>query len=168
MAELPDVVPGEPVASSWGNAIRDRTVQRYADATERDTENPSPDDGDLAYLTTTDVLQVYGAGTWHTYQRAGAPGTVRTVWKSVVNIGSTAANSVTVAAIDVTAAGIVDWSKTTLHMYGSAANGPSTQGFVTLWARTGNSLDIRYVRPSVGGAAGAGNAFVQVELVEYW
>jgi len=50
MPEIPNVVPGEPVESQWGNAIRDRVAQRYADATARDTETPIPDKGELAWL----------------------------------------------------------------------------------------------------------------------
>jgi len=50
MPEIPNVVSGEPVESQWGNAIRDRVAQRYADATARDAETPIPGLGELAWL----------------------------------------------------------------------------------------------------------------------
>ena len=59
MAEIDDVVPGEPIEASWGNPIRDRTVQRYANAAERDVENPIPTSGDLAYLEDVGIVQYF-------------------------------------------------------------------------------------------------------------
>lgn len=70
MPEIPDVVAGQFVESSWGNDIRDRTVQRYNDATERDALNPLPVPGDLAYLDGTGEVQVYTAGAWFPIARS--------------------------------------------------------------------------------------------------
>lgn len=67
MPEIDDVVAGEPVESSWGNLIRSRTVQRYVDATERDVLNPTPQDGDLAFLQGVNELQAFGGSTWSTF-----------------------------------------------------------------------------------------------------
>lgn len=69
MAEMPDVVTGEIIdADLWGNPIRDRTVQRYADETDRDAKNPTPATGDLAALEnaspTRSRFQIYWAGKW--------------------------------------------------------------------------------------------------------
>ena len=66
MAEIPDVLPGEPIEADWGNPIRDRTAQRYLDAAERDTLNPVPVSGDLAYLVTPADLQFYNGAEWVT------------------------------------------------------------------------------------------------------
>ena len=63
MPELPDVTAGEPVASAWGNDIRDRTLQRYADEAERDLLNPIPQEGDMAFLA-GGRFQVYTLGQW--------------------------------------------------------------------------------------------------------
>ena len=62
--EFDQVIPGEIIESAWGNAIADRILNRYATATERDTKNPTPTDGDLAYLQNIDVVQVYQSGGW--------------------------------------------------------------------------------------------------------
>jgi hypothetical protein len=61
MAEMPDVSPGEIIAASYTNDLRDRTVQRYANTAERDSDNPVPTPGDLAYITSggDDLLQVF-------------------------------------------------------------------------------------------------------------
>lgn len=66
MPEIPDVVQGNPVESAWGNDIRDRTVQRYADAAARDSLTPLPVAGDLAYLDDTGSVQVYDGTAWVT------------------------------------------------------------------------------------------------------
>ena len=62
--EMPDVVTGTTVESSWGNQIRDRTVQRYADSTERDALMQLPVAGDLAWLDNEDQLTVYTGTGW--------------------------------------------------------------------------------------------------------
>lgn len=69
MPEIPDVVGGETIeAGSWGNPIRDRSVQRYTDATSRDSLNATPGDGDVAYLTGTAELQIFDGSVWVTYE----------------------------------------------------------------------------------------------------
>lgn len=64
MAEIANVASGEDIESAWGNAIRDRTVQRYTSATERDSLNPGPVEGDLAYLEDVDTMQIYTGAAW--------------------------------------------------------------------------------------------------------
>ena len=64
MAEIPDVIPGEPIEASWGNPIRDRTAQRYPTEAQRDVDNPVPVDGELAFIEATSVLQLRAAGVW--------------------------------------------------------------------------------------------------------
>ena len=64
MPETPDVIPGEPVESAWGNDIRDRTLQRYADGTERDLLNPIPVAGDGAFLEASGQWEVFADGSW--------------------------------------------------------------------------------------------------------
>ena len=64
MPEIADVVPGETIASVWGNEIRDRTLQRYANAADRDASNPSPSAGDLAYLQDLAEVQVWAGADW--------------------------------------------------------------------------------------------------------
>ena len=64
MAEMDDVLSGETIESAWGNQIRDRTLQRYVNVTERDTLNPTPDAGDLAYITSINGIQFYDGVAW--------------------------------------------------------------------------------------------------------
>jgi hypothetical protein len=66
MSEIPDVVPGGTIATSWGNPIRDRTVQRYASAAARDASVPVPIDGDVAWLTGTSDLTMFNGSVWLT------------------------------------------------------------------------------------------------------
>ena len=64
MAEIPNVVPGEPIESNWGNEIRDRAVMRYPDATARDFSDPFPDVGQLSWLDSTGQIDRFGDDGW--------------------------------------------------------------------------------------------------------
>lgn len=64
MPEINDVLPLETIETQWGNAIRDRTVQRYVDNTERDNLTPFPAIGELAYITSTDQFQIWDGLAW--------------------------------------------------------------------------------------------------------
>ena len=64
MAEMPSVVPGEIATSDWGNKIRDRSLQRYTTAADRDLKNPTPVNGDLAFLSDSGSQMVYASTTW--------------------------------------------------------------------------------------------------------
>lgn len=62
MGFINNVVPGAPIASTWGNAIRDRTVLQFASAAERAAQWASPPVGAVSYLTDTGALEAwYGA-----------------------------------------------------------------------------------------------------------
>lgn len=64
MPEIADVVLSEEIEVEWGNDIRDRTVQRYADLAERTSEHSSPAVGDLSFLEDSGDLDVYFSGSW--------------------------------------------------------------------------------------------------------
>jgi microcystin-dependent protein len=64
MPEIQNVVADTTIESEWGNAVRDRTLQRYADVTERTAENTSPSPGDLAYIENTGDVDIFHAGLW--------------------------------------------------------------------------------------------------------
>ena len=66
MPEMPNVVTDEVVESEWGNDIRDRTIQRYANAAERTTLHAAPVAGDLSFLADTGKIYVYYSGSWRT------------------------------------------------------------------------------------------------------
>lgn len=65
MPEIPNVVPGEPVESTWGNDIRDRVVQKYADLTALVASRPFPELGELAWVTDPGQLLLFvSPGIW--------------------------------------------------------------------------------------------------------
>lgn len=66
MPEIANVASGETIESAWGNQIRDRTVQRYATNAARDSAHPSPTEGDLCYVESTDRLLFHDGTTWIT------------------------------------------------------------------------------------------------------
>lgn len=87
MPELPDVISGEPVESNWGNDIRDRTLQRYVDAADRDAAVPLPVSGDLAYLDDVSMVTVSDGALWWPVGGASeilsVNGTVAAAWLTV-------------------------------------------------------------------------------------
>ena len=64
MPEIPNVITDETIESEWGNAVRDRTLQRYADVTERTADGDHALPGDLSYIANTGEVDIYHAGAW--------------------------------------------------------------------------------------------------------
>ena len=64
MPELPDVIPGEPVESDWGNDIRDRVTSRYQDATDRAASEPLPQTGQITWLDDPGQLDYWDGTDW--------------------------------------------------------------------------------------------------------
>ena len=64
MAEMPDVIGGEIVSSDWGNDVRDRSLQRYANGAERTALVPTPAAGDFAFMEDSGIVHVYYSGAW--------------------------------------------------------------------------------------------------------
>ena len=62
MALIPNVAPGIPVAASWGNAIRDRTMQTFANETNLNAWKPA--DGVYAWNTVNKRLYLRINSTW--------------------------------------------------------------------------------------------------------
>ena len=116
MAEIDDVQIGETIAVEWGNAIRDRTIQRYANATERDELHPNPTEGDLSYLEDTNSIEVYDGFAWV----AGIP-------NQAVTTAKIADQAVTWAKINdgaVTNSKIADGAVGTAKIAPNAVNAP--------------------------------------------
>lgn len=67
MAEITDRLPGEIILASYSNDIRDRSLQRYADRTARDVSNPIPATGDMAWISSLGVLEVFDSVAWRVY-----------------------------------------------------------------------------------------------------
>lgn len=77
MAEIPDVIAGDPIEAAWGNQIRDRSLQRYATAAARDAANPAPVTGDMAWITTEaeegltvpGISEIHDGTAWRSFAR---------------------------------------------------------------------------------------------------
>jgi hypothetical protein len=166
MPEIPDVVAGEPVASSWGNAIRNRTAQRYASAAARDASIPVPTTGDLAVLEDTGDLTMFDGSTWQTYRElSNRTGLVRVFNLRTVSVAVTQ-GATAILDVDISDAGLTDLSKTNINIVGSAANAQSTQRFWTIWSVSLTDLSLRN-SPGQTNPAG-GTAFGRLAITEYW
>ncbi len=65
MPELPNRIDGEIIPADHMNTVQDRSVQRYASVAERDTLNPAPVEGQMAYISDIDGVHVYVGTAWH-------------------------------------------------------------------------------------------------------
>ena len=64
MPEIPNVVPGEPVESDWGNDVRDRITQRFADNTARSGSLPFPQQGQVTWIDDPGQLDYWDGADW--------------------------------------------------------------------------------------------------------
>ena len=85
MPELPPVSPGEFIASAHINDIALRSIQRYQDEATLAAENPTPTDGELAFVASTaafgnNQIFVFQNAAWFLVIRGDAAGNI--------NIGS--------------------------------------------------------------------------------
>jgi hypothetical protein len=65
MALTPNVIANAPILSTWGNEVRDRSVQVFATSAERASQWPAPPTGATSYLVATPgVLYVWNGGAW--------------------------------------------------------------------------------------------------------
>jgi hypothetical protein len=59
-----NVVDGQIILASWGNEIRDRTMQVFATVAERDSQWPSPPNGAHCVTLDTGTVWLRRAGVW--------------------------------------------------------------------------------------------------------
>ena len=64
MSLTPNVVANTPILSTWGNEVRDRSVQVFATAAERASQWPTPPKGATSWLNDTNTVHVYNGTAW--------------------------------------------------------------------------------------------------------
>jgi hypothetical protein len=52
------------IEATWGNAVRDRLVHRFASTASRDAAIPSPTEGMVCYVTVTHTYYEYNGTSW--------------------------------------------------------------------------------------------------------
>lgn len=104
MPELPDRINGEIIEASHMNDAQDRTVQRYTSAANRDTLNPLPVEGQMAWLSDVNQLTTYDGSKWIEYSQ---PGAIESNFTNPVDAGITAAQDTyqAVASFAITSTG---------------------------------------------------------------
>ena len=73
MVLTPNVVAGATIQSAWGNTIRDRTLQVFTDATERDAQWTNPPEGAHCLTLSTLAVWVRASGVWVPLAADGRP-----------------------------------------------------------------------------------------------
>ena len=145
MAELDDVQIGETIAVEWGNAIRDRTIQRYANAAERAQLHPNPTEGDLSYLEDTNSIEVYDGFAWV----AGIPNQAVTTPK----IADEAVTTAKIASQAVTASRIADQAVTTAKIASNAVTASTLAPEAVTFSRIAGDAISAFVR--MAGTSGS-------------
>ncbi len=64
MPEIPDRINGEIIEAAHINTNRDRTIQRYTSASNRDSLMPLPVTGDTGWLDDVNQLTIYDGSSW--------------------------------------------------------------------------------------------------------
>jgi hypothetical protein len=59
-----NVVANTPILSTWGNELRDRSVQVFATVAERSAQWPTPPNGAVSWITATLTLHVFNGAVW--------------------------------------------------------------------------------------------------------
>jgi hypothetical protein len=100
---ISDVVAGGGVDPDWGNAIRDRVVNVFADATARDAAITVPKEGMACWLADVDQFQVYNGVAWRLpwSQPWGVMGTVTpsSATSNTTTVQDIAGGSITFTAV---------------------------------------------------------------------
>lgn len=151
MAEIDDVQIGETIAVEWGNAIRDRTIQRYANAAERDELHPNPTEGDLSYLEDSNSIEVFDGFAWV----AGIPNQAVTTPKladgavTTDKIADHAILSGKIADQAVTVSRIADGHVTTVKLADGAVTAAKIAGAaISAFERSGATVETSVDVPS--------------------
>jgi len=185
MPEIGDVIGGDDIVTGWGNAIRDRTVQRYANAAERDALVPAPVQGDLAFLKDSDTFTVFRAVTWRTLLNDSSvgwnmgtqdvvvadpgkfkgPGAVRHAIKISGSIVTPVGPSTTTDLIQL-GSGFVTVSKMHVSILGSASNQQSQRVSFSYNSLTSSNIVVVAFAPS--DMTVQGGAFFELSVVEYY
>lgn len=167
MPEIDNVQIGETIAVEWGNAIRDRTIQRYANAAERDLLHPTPAEGDLSYLEDTNSIEVYDGFAWV----AGIPNQAVTTPK----IADEAVTAAKIAPSAVTTSRIADQAVTTDKIASNAVTAPKLAPEAVTFSRIAGDAISAFERSdatvatSVGVPSSVGNlATVTLNIPSSW
>jgi len=59
-----NVVANAPITATWGNEIRDRSVQNFASVAERTAQWVSPPEGAVSYVRDVNQVHVYTGSAW--------------------------------------------------------------------------------------------------------
>ena len=89
MALTPDVAPDGPISTTWGNTIRNRTVQVFANNAERDSW-ATPPNGALCVTIDTWTLWFRRTGAWQQMTSQGLLEEYRSTGNITVSAGGDA------------------------------------------------------------------------------
>ena len=87
MGLTPNVVANTPILSTWGNEVRDRSLQNFATAAERAAQWLAPPEGAISYLRDVDRIDVYTGTAWTPYGNVVAA----TAGRNLIQAGSLSA-----------------------------------------------------------------------------
>lgn len=89
MPKTVDVASGQKIASTWGNEIRDRTVQLFVSVAERDASGWAPANGAMCVTQDTGILWQRVAGSWQSRRPMTVGGVANQTTDGFGNLGVT-------------------------------------------------------------------------------
>jgi len=153
MGLTPNVVDGNPIQAAWGNEIRDRTSQVFANAAERDAQWTAPPDGAFAVTLDDGLTHQRVLGEWYPTAGLIRQSTVRRASQAVAAGTALGMAPPGIAGFWSTVAdGTVTFLRPGVYATGISANrsGATATFFTRLtWTLAGN------VQPSLRGIAAA-------------
>ena len=93
---LPTSTDGDNVPQSlddYNDGVESRLVKRYSSSADRTTRNPTPNEGELSYLTSTGLYDTYDGSAWAELLDARPRGVMGTPTTSTLNGTATAADT---------------------------------------------------------------------------
>ena len=167
MPELPDVAPAEFIEADTTNVGQRRMVQRYTDAADRTTLNPTPEQGDMSLLLDTNRIDFFTGAEWVTVPGAIISGV------QTLTLDAPATNSIELGRIDGVAstpfidfhAGVVEVDRD-VRIIASDGTGVSDEGKLTVAAEGGVTLESEITQ--VGADIMRFIMFKGTSVVSYW
>ncbi len=181
--ELGDVAGGDAITAGFTNAVKDRTVMRYASASERDSLIPSPTAGDVAWLDDVSGLTIHTGTHWANVPRTDINGNLNfgssDLLTSGMFIGTGAMRNLFIydssLLMDpgpdrqtevVALSGFTTTSKMAVALSGSADNGQTLRGTLSYYDLSTSSITVSgWVPPE---STAAGSLFYRLSIVEYY
>lgn len=117
---IPNVLDGQIIESAWGNAIRDRSLQKFDSLAALKAGWTSPPDGSHAYLLDENSLLLAKAGTWRWLTKVFPAAVGNTAWITWAALATAASSA---AQLSISGRWVTLWASAVLATPATASSG---------------------------------------------